>query len=220
MNVTKIFRQLYKKYGSQHWWPTCHSRESLSPNAIGDGNSAKTYHNPFFEICVGAILTQNTTWTNVEKAIKCLLAANLMSPKAIAACPTRKLQKCIHSSGYYKQKAKKLKIFSQWLIKNYNGNLRLFFKKPLAPARKELLSLWGIGPETADSILLYAGKKPIFVIDAYTKRLCRRYGVEFKIYDEYQKFFETHLRAGLRGWTKTKLYNEYHALIVKWGKES
>lgn len=199
MNVIKIFHQLYKQYGPQHWWPVCGS-------------------NTLFEICAGAILTQNTAWTNVEKAIKCLLDTNLMSPQAIATCPTRKLQKCVRSSGYYKQKTKKLKIFSQWLIKNYNGDLREFFKKPLALAREELLSLWGIGPETADSILLYAGQKPIFVIDAYTKRLCRAYGVELKTYDEYQKFFETHLRAGIRGWTKVKLYNEYHALIVRWGK--
>ncbi len=154
----------------------------------------------------------------MEKAIKCLLEANLMSAKAIAHCPTAKLQKCIRSSGYYKQKTKKLKIFAAWLIKNYHGDLRVFFQKPLIPAREELLSLWGIGPETADSILLYAGQKPIFVIDAYTKRLCRQYGVEFKTYDEYQKFFETRLRAGIRGRTKIKLYNEYHALIVKWGK--
>lgn len=201
MNVIKIFNKLYKQYGSQHWWPV-----------IGT--------NPLFEICIGAILTQNTAWTNVEKAIKCLLETNLMSPKAIAACPTRKLQKCIRSSGYYKQKTKKLKIFSAWFIKNYQGDLREFFKKPLTPAREELLSLWGIGPETADSILLYAGNKPIFVIDAYTKRLCRQHGVEFKTYDKYQKFFETQLRGSISGWTKTKLYNEYHALIVKWGKKA
>jgi endonuclease-3 related protein len=200
MNLVKIFNQLFKKYGSRGWWPV-----------VG--------RNSLFEICVGAILTQNTAWTNVEKAIKSILVANLMNPKAIIKCPSAKLQKCIRSSGYYKQKSKKLKIFSEWLIKNYQGDLRLFFKKSLISAREELLILWGIGPETADSVLLYAGKKTIFVIDAYTKRLCKKYGVEFKTYDEYQKFFETHLRSGILGWTKTKLYNEFHALIVKWGKE-
>ncbi|MEK7189416.1 MAG: endonuclease III domain-containing protein, partial [Patescibacteria group bacterium] len=157
MNVVKIFNKLFKQYGSQGWWPVCGS-------------------NTLFEICIGAILTQNTAWTNVEKAIRCLLKANLMSPQAISACPATKLQKCIRSSGYYKQKTKKLKIFSQWLIKNYKSDLRLFFKNPLTSAREELLSLWGIGSETADSILLYAGKKPTFIIDTYTKRLCRQHG--------------------------------------------
>ncbi|MBI5023301.1 MAG: endonuclease [Candidatus Magasanikbacteria bacterium] len=199
MNLVKLFNQLRKQYGSQSWWPV-----------VG--------HNSLFEISIGAILTQNTTWTNVEKAIKCLLDADLMSPQAISTCASGKLQKCIRSSGYYKQKTKKLKIFSKWLIKKYKGNLRFFLKKSLTTAREELLSLWGIGPETADSILLYAGKKPIFVIDAYTKRLCKKYCVEFKTYNEYQQFFETNLRAGVLGWTKTKLYNEFHALIVRWGK--
>lgn len=208
MNLVKIFNQLYQRYGPQGWWP-------VTNNPVGNKHC-----NPLFEICVGAILTQNTAWTNVEKAIKCLLEKNLMSPKAIATCRMAKLQKCVHSSGYYKQKTKKLKIFAAWLVKNYQGDLRLFFKKPLVSAREELLSLWGIGHETADSILLYAGKKTIFVIDAYTKRLCRRYGVNFKTYDEYQKFFEKKLCDGISGWTKTKLYNEYHALIVRCGKST
>lgn len=199
MKVIKIFNQFYKKYGAQHWWPV----SNKSPDKI-------------FEICIGAILTQNTTWANVEKVLKLLLKANLLKPKEIIKCPISKLQKLVRSAGYYKQKAKKLKIFSRWIVKKYQGRWQHFFSQPLKKAREELLFLWGIGPETADSILLYAGHKPIFVIDAYTKRLCRKHGVEFKTYDEYREFFEKRLKNKER----IAIFQEYHALIVKWGKEN
>lgn len=203
MNLIKIFSQLYKEYGPQYWWPVKDRK-----------------HDPSFEICTGAILTQNTAWTNVESALECLVEANLMSPRAVLNCSLSKLQKCLRPSGYYKQKAKKLKLFSQWIITKYQGHWQSFFHQPLKKSREELLSLWGIGPETADSILLYAGQKPIFVIDAYTKRLCEKYGVRFKTYDEYQRFFERGLSKGLKDWSKIRIYNEFHALIVKWGKSN
>jgi len=205
MDVINIFNQLYQKYGPQDWWPI------LNKKAEND--------NKIFEICVGAILTQNTAWTNVEKALNSLIKANLMTPEAVLKCPIKKLQKYIRSSGYYKQKAKKLKIFSQWVIKKYHGNWQRFFRQSLEKVRKELLLLWGIGPETADSILLYAGHKPIFVIDAYTKRLCHQYGVEFKTYNEYQNFFEKKIACWRTKSSLVLFFQEYHALIVKWGKE-
>ena len=201
MKPQQIFDELYKKYGAQKWWPVTQGR-----------------HDSLFEICVGAILTQNTAWTNVEKALACLIKNKLMSPRALAKASLAKLQKCIRSSGYYRQKAKKLKIFTGWLIKNYQGDLKNFFRKTLPESREELLSLWGIGRETADSILLYAGGQPIFVVDDYTKRLCQKYGLSFKDYDECRHFFESCLKP-TKKLNRTKLYNEFHALIVRWGKE-
>ena len=102
--------------------------------------------------------------------------------------------------------------YCKWLMENYDGKMKKFFKEPLEKTRKELLNIWGIGPETADSILLYAGNKPIFVIDAYTRRLCKKYGVEFKTYDQYREYFEKRLPRSAR------LFNEFHALIVREGK--
>lgn len=195
---------LFKQYGRQYWWPVL-------------GNGAE--HDKTFEICVGAILTQNTAWTNVEKALNRLLDANLMTLKAISECSVVKLRKCIQSAGYFRQKTKKLKIFSGWIIKKYDGNWKKFFAKPILEARQELLNLWGIGKETADSILLYAGNKSIFVIDVYTKRLCKKYGVEFKDYDDYRDFFEKGLSRIPSGWSRVEFYNEFHALIVRFGKE-
>ena len=196
LDVFKLYKKLYKLYGPQHWWPVSYNR-----------------HDKEFEIAAGAVLTQSTSWKNVEKALRCLHENNLLSAKAVANCPVSKLQKCLRSSGYYKQKSKKLKILSQWLVENYRGSLRKFFSKPLKEGREELLSLWGVGPETADSILLYAGGKPVFVIDAYTKRLCAKFGIKFKTYDEYRGWFEKKLPVS------AKLFNEFHALIVASGKD-
>lgn len=196
MDIFGIYRKLYRIYGPQKWWPVKYNKK-----------------NPSFEIAVGAILTQNTSWKNVEKALRCLHDNKLLNARGILKCPRAKLQKCLLSSGYYKQKAKKLKIFSRWLIVNNGGNLNKFLKKTPAIARKELLSLWGIGPETADSILLYAGNKPIFVIDAYTKRLCEQMKHRCATYDDYQEYFQSELPKS------AKLFREYHALIVASGKE-
>lgn len=217
MNLLAVFLHLYKKYGPQRWWPLL-------------SISHYKHHNLLFEISVGAILTQNTAWTNVEKALKCLLEENLMSPQAVAACPTKKLQRCIRSSGYFRQKAKKLKLFSRWLLKECGGNIYKLKKQNTQTLRKKLLAQWGIGEETADSIILYALQKPIFVIDTYTKRLCQQeFGIKFITYQEYQQYFATHFFNHLNSFknllpkmyhSKTKLLNEFHALIVKWGKEN
>ena len=198
-----IYKKLFKKYGCQFWWPV-----------IGDKKTAP------FEISLGAILTQNTSWNNVEKTVSCLKKEKLLTPFAILRCSKSRLERCLKSSGYFRQKAKKVSIFSKWLINNYGGSLRRFFiSKNLLALREELLGLWGIGKETADSILLYAGRKPIFVIDAYTKRLCRRYKKEFREYDDYRSFFENNFKKVPLN-KKIKIFNEFHALIVRWGKDN
>jgi len=182
-----------KTYGPQYWWPA------------GDKNRET-------EIIIGAILTQNTSWTNVEKAIKNLRENNLIDFKKINKINSTKLANLIKSSGYYNQKAKKLKAFSNF-IKKYDYNLKkLENKKNL---REELLKIHGIGKETADSILLYALNKPVFVIDAYTKRILHRLKLadENSSYDDLQKLFMENLPKD------SKLFNEYHALLVKLGKD-
>ncbi|KKR49184.1 MAG: HhH-GPD protein [Candidatus Magasanikbacteria bacterium GW2011_GWC2_40_17] len=197
------FSRLLKTHGPQYWWPISGSKKDV-----------------LLEIALGAILTQNTSWSNVEKALDCLKKEHFLNLPAILKCPQAKLEKCLKSSGYFRQKAKKIKIFTKWLEKKYGGSLGNFFKsEDVLKMRGELLSLWGIGRETADSILLYAGGKPIFVIDTYTKRFCAKMGIQFKDYDEYRAFFENKLYNKLKKWPRVKLYNEFHALIVRWGKE-
>lgn len=196
MDIFNIYKRLGKIYGRQNWWPVKYS-----------------VNHPAFEISIGAILTQNTSWKNVEKALACLYKRKMLDVQSIIGCSPVKLQSCLRSSGYYRQKAKKLKIFAKWLNENYGGSLNKFFSQPLIAARRELLSIWGIGPETADSILLYAGRKKIFVVDAYTKRLCENFGVKFRTYADYQNFFQSNLPGSV------KLYSEFHALIVASGKD-
>lgn len=215
MNLKKIYQNLREKYGKQDWWPILVFKTGRQGDIKTLRVRAGKFNEPeMFEICVGAILTQNTNWGNVEKAIINLKKEKLLSPKKILKYPKGKLKRLIRSSGYYNEKAKKLVAYSGWLMVNYNGKLKKFFKQPLKKCRDELLKIHGIGPETADSILLYAGQKPSFVIDAYTRRLCQKYGVEFKTYDEYKKYFESKLPKSY------KLFNEFHALIVCWGKEN
>ncbi|MBU4453344.1 hypothetical protein L6259_00855 [Candidatus Parcubacteria bacterium] len=219
MKVLNIYKKLLGYFGPQGWWP------------IFDTASGKCeYHtvgfpNPYsqrFEICVGAILTQNTTWKNVERALK-NLSPNI-APDFII--DSKSLEELIKPAGYYNQKAKKLRIFSKWWLSRFSPPFQSFSSpfqgkvrrgsegdsEKIQGLRQELLSLWGIGPETADSILLYAFEQPIFVIDAYTKRLCKEFEIEFKTYDEYREFFESRLPSD------PQLFNEYHALIVAWGK--
>lgn len=205
MNVLGVYNELLAKYGPQRWWP--HHRGQKQPG-----------FDPKFEVIVGAILTQNTAWTNVEKAIECLFKKNLLDAKSIAAAPVRLLETCIKSSGYYRQKAKKLKIIAKFFLENNEKNQRVG-KSMIYPyvSRDRLLNLWGIGRETADSILLYAFNQPIFVVDAYTRRLlaaCRHKKLAQADYDEIRKYFEKQLPKN------AKLFNEYHALIVRWGKDS
>lgn len=191
IKLIEIYESLLTYFGKRYWWP------------------AETR----FEVIVGAILTQNTAWKNVEKAILNLKKNKMMDNKKIANMSIKKLEKLIQPSGFYKQKAKRLKKFCVYLEKNYESDLDSFFNRNTAEIRNELLSLSGIGNETADSILLYAGDKKKFVIDAYTMRMCGRLGIfNGKDYNEYQKFFESNLPKNL------ELYKEFHALIVELGK--
>ncbi|BAQ35439.1 endonuclease III domain-containing protein [Dehalococcoides sp. THU3] len=192
-NLTDIYRCLLKKYGPQHWWPA----ESR------------------FEMMAGAVLTQSAAWTNVEKAISRLKAADLLSPEAILEADEYYLAEAIRSSGYFNLKARKLKALSAWLQASYSGQADKLPYSDGTTLRKELLGVWGVGEETADSILLYACGKPVFVIDAYTRRIFSRLGLAEKEagYDRLQGLFTSNLAAD------AALYNEYHALIVRHAKE-
>ncbi len=191
--LPEIYSKLYKSFGPQHWWP-------------GDTP---------FEVSVGAILTQNTNWTNVEKAIKNLKENNVLTAGKLHKLGTNKLASLIRPSGYFNVKAGRLKSYLSYISNHYNGSLVRMRKGYTQVLRKELLSVNGIGPETADSILLYALDKPVFVIDAYTRRVLKRHGLasDDMTYHELQGLFHEALPVDVQ------LYNEYHALFVKLGKE-
>lgn len=188
----KIYRKLYSAYGPRNWWP---------------GETS-------FEVMVGAILTQNTSWRNVEKAIQKLKGKTVLNPEGIHRLKKSELARLIKSSGYYRIKTDRLKSFIDFLFKEYDGDLKRMKRERLDELREMLLSVKGVGPETADSILLYGLKKPIFVVDAYTKRILSRHGIisEKASYEEVQKLFMDHLPHD------EKLFNEYHALLVHLGK--
>jgi endonuclease-3 related protein len=190
--LMKIYQKLYQAFGSRHWWP---------------GETS-------FEVMVGAILTQNTSWRNVEKAIQRLKENGILNPEGVYHLKKSQLAPLIRSSGYYRIKADRLKSFVDFLFGEYGGDLKRMKRERLAELREKLLGVKGIGPETADSILLYGLKKPIFVVDAYTKRILSRHGMisEKASYEEVQKLFMDHLPPG------EKLFNEYHALFVHLGK--
>jgi endonuclease-3 related protein len=190
--LTEIYDSLFNSFGKQYWWP-------------GDTG---------FEVVIGAILTQNTNWANVEKAIRNLKNAKIFTPKKLHEINQEKLAELIKPSGYFNVKAKRLKHFIEWLFLNYDGSLSKLFKLDSATLRKQLLTVNGIGKETADSIILYAAEKPTFVVDAYTKRVLVRHGLitEDYNYDAIKEVFEENLPK------EVPLYNEYHALIVMVGK--
>ncbi len=190
--LEEIYNRLFKRFGPQGWWP------------------AETP----FEVCVGAILTQNASWKNVEKAINNLKEKNLLDPFKLYELPLNILANIIRPCGFYNIKAKRLKEFIKFLVENYEGNLEKLFSKNLNEIRKELLNLRGLGKETVDSILLYAGNFPVFVVDAYTYRILNRHYLipEESTYDEIQELFMKNLP------TDPKLFNEYHALLVACGK--
>ena len=173
--IAEIYSALSQAWGRQHWWP------------------ARTP----FEVIVGAYLTQNTSWSNVELALEKLRKARVLTVAGIRNTPVRKLEKLIRSSGYFRQKVRRLKTFVNFLDCNYAGSLTRMFRRPVGELREELLSLNGIGPETADSILLYAGQHPIFVVDAYTKRIAARHGIlsENAKYEEFRILFEKSLAS-------------------------
>jgi endonuclease-3 related protein len=164
---------------------------------------------------VGAILTQNTSWKNVEIAIRNLRREKLLRPGAIEDVSSARLARLIRSSGYFRQKAKALKCFVRFLRSEYAGSLARMFRTPTPALREKLLSVRGIGPETADSILLYAGEHPVFVVDAYTRRLLERHQMASptQSYEEIRQLFEHSIPGD------PALYNEFHALIVRTGKE-
>ncbi len=191
-----IYQELLTEHGPQDWWPV--HDEPMRPG-----------FDPTFEIMVGTILTQNTAWRNVEKAIEALFRSDCLDVPSMCSVRSDKLKRLIKPSGYFNAKAKKLKILAHHIRDRHDSNAK---KMARLINRDDLLALWGVGPETADSILLYAGDRPEFVIDTYTKRLCAHHGIEHATYDEYKQFFENQLNRD------AKLYNEYHALIVKWGK--
>jgi len=181
------------RYGPQHWWP------AQEP----------------FEVIVGAILTQSAAWRNVEKAIANLKAAGALSPEALRRLSLSEVAALIYSCGYYNAKALKLKSLAAWVGKYYDDNLNKLFIGNTDHLRQQLLSIHGIGQETADSIILYAAHQPVFVIDAYTRRIINRIGLvpDSNSYIAYQALFMDNLP------TDTGLFNEYHALLVCLAKD-
>jgi endonuclease-3 related protein len=188
-----VYKQLFDHYGPQNWWPA----------------------DSQIEVIIGAILTQAVNWSNVEKAISNLKEANLVNLKKLKEVKEKRLAELIKPSGYYNMKAKKLKSFVSYLDDNYDLNLNKFNKGKPETIRKKLIDIYGIGPETADSIMLYAFNQSKFVIDTYTKRIISRIGYtsEDVSYDKLKALFEKNLE------NDAKLFNEYHSLLVKHAKE-
>ena len=192
-SLLEIYRRLYATYGPQHWWP---------------GETP-------FEVIVGAILTQSAAWANVEKAVANLKGAGALSPEGLARLSEGDLARLIYPAGYFNAKARKLKALVALLSQRFDGELERLLAVPVEELRSLLLATHGIGPETADSILLYAAGRPVFVIDAYTRRVFSRLGMtpSRDSYDSWQALFMENLEAD------AALFNEYHGLIVRHGKE-
>ncbi len=188
-----LYRKLYRAFGPQQWWP---------------GETP-------FEVAVGAILTQNTNWGNVEKAIDNLKAARKLSPTKLHYMKHKQLAALIRPAGYFNIKARRLKNFFELLFEEYGGSMQRMMKEDSVRIRKKLLQVNGIGPETADSIILYALAKPVFVIDAYTRRVLSRHNImdHDSPYEQYQELFHSNLERDVA------TFNEYHALLVRCGKE-
>ncbi len=189
----EVYERLYGHYGPQHWWP---------------GESA-------LEVMVGAVLTQNTNWKNVERAIENLREAGLLDLESLRRVHVEELAELIRPAGYYRQKARRLHNLLEMIRRRYGGSLETMFAADQQTLRRHLLEVNGIGPETADSILLYAGNLPSFVVDAYTARVFKRHGwIEPEAdYHTIQEFCESNLPRD------TALFNEFHALLVRVGKE-
>ena len=190
--LADVYGRLLAAYGPQGWWP---------------GETA-------FEVIVGAILTQSAAWTNVEKALVNLKAAGALSPAGLHALDEGEIARLIRPSGYFNAKARKLKAFVEMLHREYGGRLEDLLALPMGELQALLLSTHGIGPETADSIVLYAAGQPSFVIDAYTRRIFSRIGAApaQDTYGGWQRLFMEALPAD------AAMFNEYHALIVAHGK--
>jgi len=190
--VRCLYDSLSVEFGPQHWWP---------------GETP-------FEVMVGAVLTQNTNWQNVERAIENLKEHDLLDPQALHELTEEQLAELVRPSGFFRVKARRLKALLDWLMEQVQGDLERLRRRRLSRLRAELLSVAGIGPETADSILLYALEKPTFVVDAYTRRVLHRHRLigDRASYDETKALFESNLPRD------AGLFNEYHALLVELGK--
>jgi endonuclease III related protein len=190
--IRNIYLSLYKTYGGRNWWPAIDA----------------------FEVIVGAVLTQNTNWKNVEKAISNLKNAKVMEPLKLYELPLESLAELIRPAGYYNIKAKRLKNLLEWMVKEYGGSIEGIAKLPDWQLRQELLAVKGIGPETADSIMLYAFNRLIFVVDAYTARIFGRHMLidEYADYHQIQELIQSSIEPDIN------VYNEFHALIVELGK--
>ncbi|MBI4395749.1 MAG: endonuclease III domain-containing protein [Elusimicrobia bacterium] len=210
--VPWIFQRLLDRFGPQGWWPVTPPGKNrpVYSAAFSRGRPAPAQA---FEVAVGAILTQNTAWTNVEKALEGLNREGLLSPPRLLKTRSSTLQGLIRSSGYFRQKTGRLKGFSRYLLRRWEGRMDLFLNRPTAEVRRELLTLNGIGPETADSILLYAGGHPVFVVDAYTRRFGHRFGL-FRDTDYHfvQEQFMRQMPPAVYE------YRECHALLVELSK--
>jgi endonuclease III related protein len=191
--IEDAYRILLDAFGPQHWWP-------------GETD---------FEMIVGAVLTQNTSWRNVERAIENLRVADLLEPRALYAVPLAELEDLIQPAGYFRVKARRLRSLLRFLVERYDGSLEAMFAVGLPELRRQLLEVHGIGPETADSILLYAGRLPSFVVDAYTHRVFARHGwIDFDAdYHQIQDYVQGELPQYV------PMYNEFHALLVRLGKD-
>ena len=203
-----LYETLLNHFGNQDWWPFDKKYHKINGS------------DPRFEIMIGAILTQNTAWTNVEKALFNLKKNKSLTVRKIVDTPIENLKLMIQPSGFFNQKATRLKILAEHIYEDYGSSLDNFFKRDLQEIRDELLLLNGIGPETADSMLLYAGNLPIFVVDAYTKRICKRIPIKInhESYDEIQQYFESELSKNLTDKDMTSCYKQLHALIVELAK--
>ncbi len=192
LSLQVMYRRLATAFGPQHWWPA---------------DSA-------FEMMVGAILTQATNWHNVEQAIARLRQAGALSPRGLLALTSARLRRCVRPAGYFRQKATRLRQYARWYLRRFNGRPERLFAVAWPHLRAQLLELHGVGPETADSILLYAGEQPVFVVDAYTQRIFRRHGLidATADYDQTQRLVMQRLRPS------AGRYKEFHALLVAVGK--
>jgi endonuclease-3 related protein len=194
--IQDIYHRLYQEYGPQGWWP-------------GEGP---------LDVVIGAILTQASAWANVELALQNLKESGRWSLEAIRTCPQEELAAIIHPCGYFNAKARKLKAFADYVEHHYGGDLRSFLSQDAQQLRNELLSIYGIGPETADDILVYAAEKPSFIIDSYTRRILQRVGLTIEKrkndYQAYQEVFHHNLPMD------AALFNEYHALLDYHAKKS
>ncbi len=192
--LKEVYHRLLDCYGPQHWWPA----------------------DEFFEVMVGAVLTQSAAWVNVEKAIANLKEAKALSPGILRLLSLSEIARLIRPSGYYNAKARKLQSLAQWIGDIYDDNIERLCTVPTSELRQQLLSVYGVGKETADSILLYVANKPVFVIDTYTRRITGRIGLvpDGNSYAAYQSLFMNNLPCDV------PLFNEYHALLVCHGKNT